>query len=51
MRKVWYKSKTVWAGLFLIIGSVGAYLAGDPQKAYELFFTGLGLIGLRQAVD
>ena len=51
MQKPWFESKTVWAGVFLILGALGFCLTGNPEKGYELFFTGLGLIGLRQAVE
>ena len=51
MRKDWYKSKTVWAGVFLIIGSIGLAMIGKTDQSYQMFFTGLGLIGLRQAVE
>ncbi len=51
MRKPWYMSKTIWSGVLLMAGAVGYLLYGDPDKAFELFLIGSGLLGLRQAID
>jgi len=51
MNKHPLKSKSIIAGLLLISGAVGAYLAGEYDKAYELFALGLAVIGIRQAID
>jgi len=51
--KEWYKSKTVWSGILLILlGLSQIFGAGkiDPATLQEIFM-GAGLIGLRQAVD
>lgn len=52
MDKEWYMSKTILAGLALIVKAVlyDAYYVGNLSLAAEEIFMGLGLIGLRQAL-
>lgn len=45
------KSKTVWAAVGFIALALAVYLkTGDVDKAVELVLTGVGFLGLRQAV-
>lgn len=45
------KSKTVWAALGFIALALAVYFkTGDVDKAVELVLTGVGFLGLRQAV-
>jgi len=52
MEKNWFDSKTIWAGIALIIKAIAFdyYYLGDISSASSNFFAGLGLIGLRQAI-
>lgn len=46
------QSKTFWAALgFILLALLVYYTTGDVQKAVELILTGIGFLGLRQAVD
>jgi len=48
--RVLLKSKTFWAGTLLIgLGIVSAY-EGKMEEAAQLVLTGLGFIGLRDAI-
>ena len=52
MEKSWYKSKSIWAGLALIVKAAvyDFWYMNDMSAATAGFFLGLGLIGLRQAI-
>ena len=43
--------KTYAAAALLFVGAVGAYVAGDNNRALELFGVALGLAGLRSAMN
>lgn len=49
--KDWYKSLTIWSGMFLILGAVLAYFGENTDLAWQLLGTGAGLIGVRRAID
>ena len=44
------KSKTFWAGVILIILGLVSLAEGKIDEASQLIFTGLGFIGLRDAI-
>ena len=50
-KNLWYlKSKSIWAGILLILYSIYEYYATghfDPTK----FLTGLGIIGIRHSIE
>jgi len=47
----WYKQKTIWAGLALIITGIGEILCGeDKAVAMSHMLQGAGLVFLRQAI-
>lgn len=51
--KKWYESKTMWSGILMMIMAIYQIVTTgriDPQ-AILAALGGLGLIGLRQAVD
>lgn len=56
MDKPWYKSKSIWAGIILILYGLISLIYGRPESIEEaqqivyLIFTGTGIIGLRQAI-
>ena len=52
MEKHYIKSKGIWAGaLMMLHGIVLALLAGQPTpEAINAFLTGLGIVGIRDAV-
>lgn len=52
MKKAWWQSKTVWAGL--IIAAYGVLSALGIELPTELILSvasGLGIIGIRGAID
>jgi hypothetical protein len=53
MKKVWYKSKGLVAGVALCVKAVlyDFWYMNDPATAMTDFFVGLGLIGIRQALE
>lgn len=51
VEKSWYKSKAMWAGIFLIVTAVYQFATtgdADYQQIISVL-TGLGIIGIRQA--
>lgn len=51
MRKEWYKSKGIWAGL-LLIGKAIVYdliYEGNAATASQDLLIGLGILGIRRA--
>jgi len=44
------KSKTFWAGAILIVLGLISLAEGKVNEASQLIFTGLGFIGLRDAI-
>lgn len=53
MGKEWYKSKGILAGIALIVKAVfyDFYYSQDLNTATTSLFIGLGLIGIRQAIN
>jgi len=55
--KAWYKSKSIWAGIVLILYGIYCILTGHTESWDEIskiiiaIFTGTGIIGLRQAIS
>ena len=48
---IWYKQKTTWAGLALIITGFGEIVCGeDKAAAMSHMLQGVGLVFLRQAI-
>jgi len=45
-----YKSKTFWSGVALIALGLYMYATGEVIAGSQLIFTGLGLIGIRDAI-
>ncbi len=45
-----YKSKTFWSGIALIMLGLYMYSTGEIITGSQLIFTGLGLIGIRDAI-
>lgn len=45
-----WKSKTFWSGVGLIALGLYLFVAGERITAAQLIFTGLGLIGIRDAI-
>jgi hypothetical protein len=52
MEKEWYRSKSIWAGIALILKGIfyDFLLVDNPPVAIETILIGLGLIGIRQAI-
>ena len=53
MEKNWYKSKTMWTGIFAVVYalySVATTGTIEPQEVLA-FLSGTGLIGIRDAVN
>lgn len=52
MKKSWIKSKTFWASLLGMLGSIGAYLLGTIELSQLLVQAGafLGMFGIRDAI-
>lgn len=50
--KPWYKQKTFWAGVVLVITGIGTYMSdGGVAEAASQIGTGLGMIFLREAIS
>src|SRR5690625_682673 len=50
--KPWYKSKSIWSAVLIIVAAICQAIGLDPVIAYEFIFAiagAFGLIGLRQA--
>lgn len=46
--KNWYESKSIWAGIGLIVlGLMVYWKSEDVTKSIELILTGMGLVGIR----
>jgi hypothetical protein len=46
--KNWYESKSIWAGIGLILlGLMVYWKSEDITKSIELILTGMGLVGIR----
>ena len=52
MRKPWYRSKTVWAGIASVLSGVSGYATGEmgAPQALQLVFTGLIAVFLRSGI-
>jgi hypothetical protein len=52
MRKPWYRSKTVWAGIGSVLSGVSGYATGEVSapSALQMIFTGLIAIFLRAGI-
>ena len=50
MKKPWYKSKGIVSGVALIAGSLYFFSQGQLADAYQMFFQGSGIIGVRHAI-
>ena len=49
--KEWYKSKTIWAGVVLVVyGVLSAAGMNLPTELIITLASGLGLVGVRQAI-
>ena len=50
--KIWYKSKTIWAGI-IIIGVAALKLIGVdvPIDLVVTIAAGFGIVGIRNAID
>jgi len=48
--KKWLTSKTVWAGILLIILGIINLTDGDQANGAQRILEGIGLLGLRHAV-
>ena len=54
MKKDWWKSKTIWAGIVIAaVGTLRALGYGDfiPMEIVYALASALGLVGIRQAID
>jgi len=53
MRKPWYKRKTFWAGVGMILTSLGGLCTGSMEfdQAVTGVITGLAIIFGRQAIE
>jgi len=55
--KAWYKSKSIWSGIILILYGIYCILTGHTENWDEIskvilsIFTGTGIIGLRHAIS
>jgi len=46
--KNWYESKSIWAGIGLIVlGLMHYWKSEDLTRSVELILTGMGLVGIR----
>ena len=53
MEKKWYKSKTMWTGVFAVVYAIYSVTTTgivDSQEVFA-FLSGTGLIGMRDAVN
>ena len=49
--KVWYKSKTVWAGAIIaLVGILEVLGIAIPTELVISLASGLGIVGIRQAI-
>lgn len=50
--KNWYESKGIWAGLAIVAVAILQLVTGaDTVSSAITFFEGLGIVGIRQAVN
>ena len=50
MKKEWYKSKGIISGLALMAGSIYFFFQGQLSDSYQMFFSGFGIVGVRDAI-
>jgi len=51
MKKAWWQSKGIWAGILLILLALYEFATGEnAMSAAETFFAGLGITGIRHAI-
>ena len=54
MKKNWYESKTVWAGMLILAYGIASAIGVDLVPYKELIISiagGLGLVGIRNALN
>jgi len=50
--KQWWKSKSIWAGVIILAtGVAGAFGLNVPVEAIITIAGGVGIVGLRQAIE
>jgi hypothetical protein len=50
--KNWYASKSIWAGVIILVIAIAKQVGIDlPVETILTIATGLGIVGLRQAIN